>query len=135
MNPLIIIGSWELDGYSLYIHPEFCDPHYSFYDDDKLIFQGDDFKYPMYTSWGCFPMNPVPTLSRLCRRPGDEGTDPDHFKSYTPRQLAWCQSDRCDLLRRIVAEMQRQIPSRFDARRRIRLSPSRGRNGSMSARA
>lgn len=117
MNTRILAASWERDGFKLSV----CigSPAYSFYDGKELIFEGDDFKYPPIFSLGCFPLNPLPTLSRVCRRPGDEGTDPDQFRSYTERQLAWCQSDRCELLRRIVDEIKQSLPPEFRSGHKI----------------
>ena len=67
---------------------------YKFWDDDKLIFQGSDFSPGML---GCIDSDEsvYSLLGFLSLAPGD--TDADHFKSYTPEQLAWVKDNHHEL--------------------------------------
>lgn len=61
----------------------------------KVIFDGGDFcASPMYaidslqTAYAC--------LGFLTLKPGD--TDSEYFENYTPDQLEWCNSSKCEYL-------------------------------------
>lgn len=68
---------------------------YRLTDGGKVIFEGEDFC--------CSPTQCIDSLETvyqllgfLTLKPGD--TDSEYFEKYTPGQLAWCQSNRCDEL-------------------------------------
>ena len=74
---------------------------YQFKDRGKVIFEGADF--------GCSPMHAIDSvvcvyalLGFIALKKGD--TDADYFKDYTPEQLAWSESSRCELLGIMVSD-------------------------------
>ena len=70
---------------------------YKFWDNGKLIFSGDDFYSPRHYS----RMSDITSLlGFLSLKIGD--TDREHFENYTPEQLAWSASFRCDELQYLV---------------------------------
>ncbi len=84
---------------------------YELKDSHRVIFAGDDF--------GCSPMHADDSLASvaallgfLTLRPGD--TDREYFDKYTPNQMEWCESARCEELRMIQFELE----EREDNRRR-----------------
>jgi hypothetical protein len=107
---------WRRDGFTL----KLWDTHrrdsygkhvlaYKLLDGGRLIFKGDDFH--------CSPLHVVDSLDTvegllafLTLRPGD--TDSDYFALYTPRQLAWCRSPRCELLSFIRLELEERLAAR-----------------------
>jgi len=99
-KPLIKV--WRKDGFVLKVYDMQRQDRYGkwvvgykFWDRGQLIFKGRDFH--------CSPLHAVDSpataygiLGFLSLRPGD--TDREYFDSYTPKQLAWCQSSRADEL-------------------------------------
>lgn len=84
---------------------------YQFKDGRKVIFEGQDF--------GCSPLHAIDSLACvysllgfLSLKKGD--TDADYFKDYTPEQLAWRDSRRCEELSILVFDWE----ERADRRRR-----------------
>lgn len=72
---------------------------YKFYDGKELVFEGQDFH--------CSPMHSIDSketimalLGFLSCKPGD--VDEEYFASYTPRQLDWANSARCEELSYLV---------------------------------
>jgi hypothetical protein len=70
------------------------------------LFQGEDFR--------CSPMHAIDSLhtveailSFLTLKPGD--TDADYFDSYTPAQIEWCHSARCEELNMIQLDLEERL--------------------------
>ena len=75
---------------------------YELKDGRKVIFSGDDFAgSPMHADDSLATVAAL--LNFLTLKPGD--TDPEYFAKYTPAQMDWCESSRCDELGQIQFEM------------------------------
>lgn len=79
---------------------------YRLLDRGKLVFEGSDF--------GCSPMHAIDSLDAVCAllgflslKPGD--TDSEYFERYTPAEMEWCQSARCEELAMIQFELQERL--------------------------
>lgn len=104
-----LIKTWNRDGFNVCLF----DPRYSvnegryylsyrFSDTRaKVVFTGDDFSP---SPWHAIDTIQViySLLGFLTLRPGD--TDADYFDGYTPEQLDWCKSARCEELRCYLPE-------------------------------
>jgi hypothetical protein len=111
-----LIKRWARDGFSLRLY----DTHtideygkarlaYRFTDHGKLIFEGSDFC--------ASPMHAIDSLDTvysllgfLSLKPGD--TDSEYFDSYTPEQMAWCQSGRAEALSMYVYDHEERRSAR-----------------------
>jgi hypothetical protein len=86
-------GLWERPAYE-----------YTLWDGDEVISAGHDLWGPALGAWP-EPEEMVATcLGFLSVQPGD--TDEEYFAGYTPRQLEWAESDRCELLSLLASEME-----------------------------
>ena len=74
---------------------------YVLYDDNDIIFQGNELNTPLAHN----DMDSVMALlSFLTLQPGD--TDGEYFKAYTPKQLEWIESDNAQELRYIIYDYE-----------------------------
>ncbi len=76
---------------------------YQFKDGRKVIFEGDDFSpSPMY----CIDslQSVYSLLGFISLQPGN--VDKEYFDNYTPMQLEWIQSDRCEELQLMVYDFE-----------------------------
>ena len=97
-----LIKVWRKDGFTLrlfdtgkYHSRGTAMLAYTLKDKGTLIFEGDDFSSsPMHAIDSLETVTSL--LGFLTLRPGD--TDREYFDKYTPAQMAWCQSSRCELL-------------------------------------
>lgn len=108
-----LIKTWRKDGFTLRMWDTFKRDwrgqtviHYQLKDGRKEIFQGDDFS--------CSPMHSDDSLHSVCSllgflstREGD--TDKEYFAKYTPEQLDWTRSNRCEQLSMIQYEMEERL--------------------------
>lgn len=83
---------------------------YRLSDRSELIFTGEDFK--------ASPLHAVDSLhvvaallNFLSLKQGD--TDKEYFEDYTPEQLEWSQSFRCEELGMIAFELQERLDKRL----------------------
>lgn len=111
-----LIKTWRKDGFTLRLYDLFKRDSlgksilaYELKDGRKVIFSGDDF--------ACSPLHGIDSLDTvvsllgfLTLKPGD--TDREYFDKYTPDQLEWCQSFRCDLLSLIQLELEERLSRR-----------------------
>ena len=98
-----LIRSWDGDGFLLLLFKKDVIDHqqwvlaYAFFDrqfDRDPIFLGDQFKpFPMVAPTSDETV--IAALDFFALKPGD--TDPEYFKRYTDRQIAWCRSRASDL--------------------------------------
>lgn len=106
---------WRRGGYELRLYDAGTDDEgrevlrYVFHDlgwseqSGRRLFVGGDYRpSPMHSVDG--PESIAGLLSFLSLREGD--TDRDYFDGYDERQLAWRDSERCELLQLIVHEME-----------------------------
>ena len=76
---------------------------YQLKDRRKVIFEGDDFAgSPMHADDSLGTVAAL--LGFLTLKPGN--TDQEYFDKYTPAQLDWCGSFRCEQLGMIQFEME-----------------------------
>jgi hypothetical protein len=100
--PYELIKRWRKNGFKLLVYATWRRDNmgkeilaYKLRDNDKLIFKGADFH--------CSPLHAIDSknavegiLGFLSLKPGD--TDREYFDDYTPAQMEWCQSSRCEEL-------------------------------------
>jgi hypothetical protein len=115
-----LIKLWRRDGFTLRLYDTGRTGAYGkarlayrFSDRGKVIFEGDDY----FAS----PMHAIDSMDAayglmgfLSLRPGD--TDEEWFASYTPEQMAWCQSGRAEWLSCIVCDGEERLSK---SRRRV----------------
>lgn len=108
-----LIKTWRKDHFTLRLYTDYRrdENHhtkisYQFKDGKNVIFQGDDY--------GCPSIHAIDSLESvysllgfLCLQIGD--TDKEYFDGYTPQQLAWSESSRCDDLQMLVYEWEERI--------------------------
>lgn len=76
---------------------------YKFYVDGKLLFQGDDFKPGALYNWDDLETN----LSLMGFLTVSEGaTDAEYFKDYTPEQILWRDSNKCQELNILISDLE-----------------------------
>jgi hypothetical protein len=110
------IRLWRRDGFALKLWDTRRVDHYGkpiltykLFDGGRLIFKGEDFHgSPLHAVDSLDTVEGL--LAFLTLRPGD--TDPDYFESYSPRQMAWCRSVRCELLGFIRMELEERLAAR-----------------------
>ena len=114
MNALI--KTWRKDGFTLRLYDTGQIDSlgksvlgYQLKDGRKIIFEGADFR--------CSPLHAVDSLatvysllSFLTLKPGD--TDAEYFDTYTPTQMLWCTSDRCEHLAAIAMYGEERLSRR-----------------------
>lgn len=117
-----LINIWRKDGFVLKVWDTNTRDHphgrhilaYKLYDGDELIFKGTDFCCSL-----CKAVDSVETiegiLAFLSLRPGD--TDREYFDDYTPRQMEWCQSARCEELACIRCEIEERLSAKRERNR------------------
>jgi len=100
--PYELIKRWRKNGFKLLVYwTHKRDSYgkeilaYKLRDNGRLIFKERDFH--------CSPLHAIDSmnavealLSFLSLKPGD--TDREYFDDYTPAQMAWCKSSRCEEL-------------------------------------
>lgn len=82
---------------------------YELKDGRKVIFSGSDFTgSPLHADDS--RQTVAALLNFLSLKPGD--TNREYFDKYTPEQMEWCQSDRCEYLGLLAYQMDIQhIPA------------------------
>lgn len=109
-----MVRDWECDGFRLELYDtnEYRNGrqklYYRLYDNGQLIFEGDDFcPSPLYSIDGDRTVSAL--LSFLSARKGD--TDSEYFKDYTPEQISWRDSNRCEYLSMLASDLEERAES------------------------
>lgn len=105
-----LLKTWRKEGFTLHLYD--CGYSfergksklgYIFKDGRKVIFQGEDY-YPS-------PLHAIDSLEVvyallgfLSVQKGD--TDSEYFENYTPEQIAWSESARCEYLSLLVNDFE-----------------------------
>lgn len=76
--------------------------------DGSVLFAGDD--YSTSSLYRTPEQIALGLLVFLTTQPGD--TDEDYFFSYTPAQMEWAQSHRCEYAKCAVSELEEEAYSR-----------------------
>lgn len=105
-----LIKVWRRGGFRLSLYDTYQRDNrgqdylaYRFSDNGKVIFEGEDFSgSPMHCIDSLDTVYQL--LGFLSLKPGD--TDSEYFEKYTPDQMAWCQSNRCDELGLDVSDFE-----------------------------
>lgn len=107
-----IIKHWQADGFKLDLYETSGIPFggrvrypYKFYDQDKVIFEGQGFSpSPMFAADSLDSVFAL--LSYFALQEGD--TDSEYFQDYTREQIAWRDSGRAEELSYFVYDFEEE---------------------------
>lgn len=111
-----LIKTWRKQGFTLRMWDTFIQDWlgqtrltYQLKDGRRIIFAGDDFSgSPLHADDSLETVAGL--LGCLTLKPGD--TDREYFEKYTPKQMNWCQSFRCETLGMIQVELEERLSKR-----------------------